>query len=114
MGRKKKGAPELSATAAELLTRAGYLNASADLYTSLASGGLRRDEVTALIGARRCLEPFEKERARDEEQAKHDELLAELEKTREALRRRGTGGQTSFDGDPLQAPDGPGGEPTQH
>lgn len=92
-----------SKLATELLTECGYLNAMALLFDQLSSGELTRDQTSALIGARRCLESFAEARSNREQKAMHRELVQELQMTREAMRQRG-GGTTSFVGNPLQGP----------
>lgn len=109
----------LSELAAELMTEHGYLNAMARLYQALASGELTRDQTSALIGARRCLESFNSARDTRELQRRHDELVQALTAARDALRAR-TGSSTSFEGDPfgesdgLQGADSEGTDPTRN
>ena len=74
-----------------LLTESGYLDAMADLYERLSSGELTRDETSALIGARRCLQSFADTRVAQEERGEHAELVHELRATREAMKNQGSG-----------------------
>lgn len=89
--------------AASLLTEAGYLNAMADLFERLSSGELTRDETSALIGARRCLQSFADAREAQVAKDQHAELVAELKATQDALKHKGSGA-TSFTRDSLSLP----------
>lgn len=111
MGKARKSKHAL--LAAELLTQDGVTCAMAGIYDRLAHDDLTRDQATPLIGARRVLEWFAKERHDCERTREHDELIEELRRTREAMRSRG-GGQTSFEDDPLQAADRAGSVATEH
>ena len=88
MASKSKG---LGAAAKKLLTEAGYLNAMADLFNRLSTEDLTKNETTALIGARRCLQSFADARIERQERAEHAQLTAELEATREAMKNQGSG-----------------------
>lgn len=99
--------------ALELMTEKGVTKAMAHIYRRLTTEDLTRDQTSALIGARRCIEWFGDRQHEMEQVREHAELIEEMRKTREAMRERG-GGQTSFEGDPLQAATGPGSVTTEH
>lgn len=94
---------DLDETAAALLTESGYLNAMAWLYTELASGDLTRDQTSAYIGARRCLESFRDVRDGRLRSKEHQELVREMKLTREAMKQQGSGG-TNFSDNQLSLP----------
>lgn len=82
---------DLDDLTAKLVTESGYLNAMANIFERLASGELTRDETSGLIGARRCLESFRDAREGRLRTKQHDELVRELQATREAMRDKGGG-----------------------
>ncbi len=95
--------PTAKQAAKKLLTESGYLEAVAEIYLKLSGGGLPRDEVSALIGARRCLESFASTRLARVAASDHAELTKELRATRAAMAVTGNGA-TGFTKDQIQLP----------
>lgn len=88
---------KLGDAASVLLTEAGYLNAMENLFAQLSGGGLTRDETSALIGARRCLQSFADAREGKLRTNEHKELIKDMRKTREALKQKGAGASSLTD-----------------
>ena len=105
---------KLSAAAASLMTEEGYLNALASIYEDLARADLTRDQVSSLIGARRCLAGFADARKEKEFERSHKELLSAHTKTQELISQQQGTGTTSFDSERLQIPRKPISEPTEN
>lgn len=95
---------DLEKKAELLLTESGYLNAMADLFVELSSLELTRDQTSAAIGARRCLQSFLDARVSREFEQRHRELLAAHKETQFLLRQQQGAGVTSFDREGLQIP----------